>query len=42
VHPYHLAAFTGAAILNPAIPLEITPVADTKMDEHSALLRVLP
>ncbi|WP_310463004.1 hypothetical protein [Sphaerotilus sp.] len=27
--------------MNPAVPLEITPVADTEMDEHSVLLRVL-
>ena len=39
--PYHLAAFTGAAILNPAVTLENTPVVDTEMDERSALLRVL-
>ena len=39
--PYHLAAFTGAAILNPAVTLENAPVVDTEMDERSALLRVL-
>lgn len=39
--PYHLAAFTGAAILNPAVTLENAPVVDTEMDERSALLRAL-
>ena len=27
--------------MNPAVPFENTPVVDTEMDEHSALLRVL-
>jgi len=41
VQPYHLAAFTGASILNPAVTLENAPVVDTDMDERLALLRVL-
>ncbi len=41
MQPYHLAAFTGASILNPAVTLENAPVVDTDMDERFALLRVL-